>query len=564
MNASRLRCAVYTRKSTDEGVDQDFNSLDAQREACEAFILSQAGLGWCLVPSRYNDGGISGGTLERPALKRLLQDIRDGKIDVVVVYKIDRLTRSLTDFSKIVEVLEEANASFVSVTQAFNTTTSMGRLTLNVLLSFAQFEREVTAERIRDKIAASKKKGMWMGGNVPFGYRVENRKLLANESEAPIVRHLFERYLDLKSVRALADEAKANGLVTRTMQRRDGSENVSRPFGRGNLYHLLANPIYVGRIRHRDQTYEGEHAPIVDSTVFKRAQELLAAQAPARRHRANGTEPHLLVGLIYNEAGELLRAVHANKKGVRYRYYVSKDLIEGRKSGSDGWRLPAAQLDSLVEHQLKRILSDRPRLTEWIGQSSPSSQDFDAGLEGAERLKRQWATASAETRRLLIRSVFRRILLRTGCISLELDCGNFVGLLLDRQARFPEAAADAVIRIDVPVSQKRRGVEMRMVLTDGSNQATRQDTALINLVLRAYLFLGQLTDGAGRSLEEVASLNGTAPSEISRLLPLAFLSPRLIDAILCGTQPVDLTAQRLARFPQFPLSWNEQAALLGC
>ncbi|TIV36678.1 MAG: recombinase family protein, partial [Mesorhizobium sp.] len=255
----RLRCAVYTRKSSEEGLDQEFNSLDAQREACVAFIASQVGLGWKLVPDRYDDGGISGGTMERPALQRLLQDIRDKKIDVVVVYKIDRLTRSLMDFSKIVEIFDASSASFVSVTQQFNTTTSMGRLTLNVLLSFAQFEREVTAERIRDKIAASKKKGMWMGGVVPLGYRVEHRKLVIDDGEAKIVRLLFKRYLVLKSVRDLADEAARDSLTTRTRERQDGTLAVTMPFGRGNLYHLLSNPIYIGKIKHKDQVHDGEH-----------------------------------------------------------------------------------------------------------------------------------------------------------------------------------------------------------------------------------------------------------------------------------------------------------------
>ncbi|MBZ9711157.1 recombinase family protein [Mesorhizobium sp. ESP7-2] len=280
----RLRCAVYTRKSSEEGLDQEFNSLDAQREACVAFIASQIGLGWKLIPDRYDDGGISGGTMERPALQRLLQDIRNKKVDVVVVYKIDRLTRSLMDFSKIVEIFDASAVSFVSVTQQFNTTTSMGRLTLNVLLSFAQFEREVTAERIRDKIAASKKKGMWMGGVVPLGYRVEHRKLVIDDAEAKIVRHLFDRYLVLKSVRDLADEAARGGLVTRTRERRDGTVSVTKPFGRGNLHHLLSNPIYIGKIKHKEQVHDGEHQPIIAGPVFDAAQALLASQAPPPEH----------------------------------------------------------------------------------------------------------------------------------------------------------------------------------------------------------------------------------------------------------------------------------------
>ena len=281
-SSERLRCAVYTRKSTEEGLEQEFNSLDAQREACEAYILSQASLGWKLVVDRYDDGGISGGTLERPALQRVLQDIRDRKVDVVVVYKIDRLTRSLGDFSKIVEVFDVAGASFVSVTQQFNTTTSMGRLTLNVLLSFAQFEREVTAERIRDKIAASKKKGMWMGGSVPLGYRVEARKLIVDEHEASIVRYLFDRYLELKSVRGLAAEASARGFTVRPGRRGPG-EGATLVFGRGHLHHLLSNPIYIGSVRHKTQVYAREHQVIVEADTFAAAQLLLTTQAPRRR-----------------------------------------------------------------------------------------------------------------------------------------------------------------------------------------------------------------------------------------------------------------------------------------
>ena len=401
-NAPRLRCAIYTRKSTEEGLDQEFNSLDAQREACAAFIASQVGLGWKLVPDRYDDPGFSGGSMERPALQRLLQDIRDRKVDVVVVYKIDRLTRSLTDFSRIVEVFDQAGVSFVSVTQQFNTTTSMGRLTLNVLLSFAQFEREVTAERIRDKIAASKKKGMWMGGVVPLGYRVENRKLIVHPEEAKTVRWLFERYLDLKSVRALVEEAASHGHSGRTTVRKDGSSVTTRPFGRGNLYHLLSNPIYVGSIRHRDRIYDGEHEAIIDRKMFDDVQQLLKAQAPDRRSPSNQADGHLLTGILYDETGEKLRAVHANKKGVRFRYYVSRQLVEGRKKDVDGWRLPANEVDSVVEHQLTQILHDRAQLADWIQKFAPTA-NLATALYRSSILMTRLKTDPIEARRELVR-----------------------------------------------------------------------------------------------------------------------------------------------------------------
>ena len=285
----KLRCAVYTRKSTEEGLDQEFNSLDAQREACVAFVASQAGMGWRLVADHYDDGGISGGTMERPALQRLLQDIRDRKVDVVVVYKIDRLTRSLMDFSKIVEVFDANEVSFVSVTQQFNTTTSMGRLTLNVLLSFAQFEREVTAERIRDKIAASRKKGIWMGGTVPMGYRAVDRKLVIDPEAAIKVRGIFSRYLELKSVPLLADEL--NGQSSADQDPSASSRQSRRAFTRGKLYHLLSNVVYIGKARHKDRIYDGEHEAIIDEATFTSAQALLKGQAPNRRSDTNSQRP---------------------------------------------------------------------------------------------------------------------------------------------------------------------------------------------------------------------------------------------------------------------------------
>ena len=311
---SRLRCAIYTRKSTEEGLDQDFNSLDAQREACEAYITSQSSLGWRLSPKHYDDGGISGGTMERPALSQLLNDVKDGLVDNIVVYKIDRLTRSLMDFAKMVDLFDDKGISFVSVTQQFNTTTSMGRLTLNVLLSFAQFEREVTAERIRDKIAASKKKGMWMGGVVPLGYQTENKKLFIDNAEAKIVESLYLRYLELGSVSKLSNEARKNGLIGRSVVSKNGSVRKTNPFGRGNLYHLLSNPIYIGKIKHQDQTYDGQHEAIIEVDVWETVQARLKANAANRRLGTNSKSSNLFIGLIYDEANRLLTPTHSIKK----------------------------------------------------------------------------------------------------------------------------------------------------------------------------------------------------------------------------------------------------------
>ncbi|MEO0883011.1 MAG: recombinase family protein [Pseudomonadota bacterium] len=330
---NKIRCAIYTRKSTEEGLDQSFNSLDAQREACEAYIKSQTHEGWKLLSEQYDDGGISGGTIERPALKRLLAEIDAGRVDMVVVYKVDRLTRSLADFVKLVDWLDDAGASFVSVTQQFNTSTSMGRLTLNVLLSFAQFEREVTAERIRDKIAASKKKGMWMGGLLPLGYDKTDAGLIINEREAETVRTLFEAYRELGCVRRLKDWAYKDSLRSKARSSPDGIAVSGRPLMRGALYHLLSNPIYIGKIRHKDEIYNGLHEPIISDELWEQVQARLAANRKRRASRTNAKSRSPLAGKLFGGDGEPLSPSHASKKGKQYRYYVCRRLIEDSGTG---------------------------------------------------------------------------------------------------------------------------------------------------------------------------------------------------------------------------------------
>ncbi len=367
------------------------------------------------------------------------------------------------DFSRIVEVFDANGASFVSVTQQFNTTTSMGRLTLNVLLSFAQFEREVTAERIRDKIAVSKKKGMWMGGVVPLGYRVENRKLLVNDAEAATVRWLFEQYLELRSERALVDEAKAKGYSGRASRRLDGSISTTHPFGRGNLYHLLSNPIYIGKIRHRDDVHEGEHEPIVDADTFAAAQQLLKEQSPRRRQSTNGKDVHLLTGILFDEAGDKLRSVHANKKGVRYRYYVSKGLAEARKKDDRGWRLPASEIEAIVEHQLNRLLHDRPQLTDWLQEFAPNA-DLAGAFAKAEAWWQAFETNDTLERRHLLAGIVRRVDLKPGEMQIEVDRHAIVVAATGDSVRHATDDADLTVNIRCPMSLRRRGVEMRMVV----------------------------------------------------------------------------------------------------
>ena len=363
----RSRCAIYTRKSTDEGLEQAFNSLDAQREACAAFILSQKHEGWTVLPTPYDDGGYSGGTMERPALQRLLADIEAGRIDVIVVYKVDRLTRALSDFAKLVEVFDRCGVSFVSITQQFNTTTSMGRLTLNILLSFAQFERELIGERVRDKVAASKKKGMWMGGTVPLGYDAKDRKLVISKAEARTVVDIYRRYLRLKSVRALQVELDTAGIRSKRRVRPDGTDHGNQRFSQGALYLLLQNRTYRGEATHKGNAYPGEHAAIVDKPLWDAVQAVLADNRVQRASGVNTKAPSLLTGLLFDEAGERLTPTWSVKKGTRYRYYVSTSLVKGgSKANSTRRRIPAGNLETIVMERLRRLLSSRGELLDAI------------------------------------------------------------------------------------------------------------------------------------------------------------------------------------------------------
>jgi site-specific DNA recombinase len=354
------RCAIYTRKSSEEGLEQYFNSLHAQREACEAFIKSQAGEGWRLFKTAYDDGGLSGATMERPALQRLLEDIRRRLIDVVVVYKVDRLTRSLADFAKMVELFDSNGVSFVAVTQQFNTTTSMGRLTLNVLLSFAQFEREVTGERIRDKIAASKRKGMWMGGVPPLGYDVCDRRLVVNQAEAATVKHIYERYLELGSVRLLRNDLERRGIISKVRVSKNGLRSGGRQFSRGALYELLSNPIYLGEIRHKKERHPGQHQPVVSRELWEKIQRRLCDQAAARCGRPTNVPLSPLAGKLFDENAEPLY-VQGTVKGLRhYRYYVSRALVRGLvRDDQRGWRVAAPELERAVCAATRQILGDR-------------------------------------------------------------------------------------------------------------------------------------------------------------------------------------------------------------
>jgi DNA invertase Pin-like site-specific DNA recombinase len=366
----KLRCAVYTRKSSEEGLDMEFNSLDAQREACEAYVASQRSEGWVLVPDRYDDGGISGGTLERPALQRLMRDVETGLIDVVVVYKIDRLSRSLTDFSKLVEVFETNQVTFVSVTQSFNTTTSMGRLTLNILLSFAQFEREVIGERIRDKFLASRKKGMWMGGTVPLGYRVENRKLVIEESEAAAVRMIFERFLSVGSATTMARQLNAEGVTSRS----------GKPIDKGMLYKLFNNRVYIGEAVHKGISYPGEHQAIVSRDIWDKVHSILAESSRKRAGQSRRQTPALLKGLIFAPSGMAMTPTHTRNHGRLYRYYVTTSVLKLGPDTCPIKRVPAAEIEAAVIDQLRVLL----RSPEMIVKARMAAREQDHEINEGE------------------------------------------------------------------------------------------------------------------------------------------------------------------------------------
>ncbi|MDD3021217.1 MAG: recombinase family protein [Alphaproteobacteria bacterium] len=377
MKPSIKYCAVYTRKSTEEGLDQDFNSLDAQREACLSYVASQKAEGWVPVLDEYNDGGFSGGNLDRPALGKLLEDIKAGKINTVVVYKIDRLTRALMDFSKLVEIFDQYNVTFVSITQSFNTTTSMGRLTLNVLLSFAQFEREVIGERVRDKIAASKKKGMWMGGTVPLGYRVENRQLVPETEEVKTVRHIFDRYLSIGNVNYLQQELEKENICSKLRIYKNGKEAGGQPFSRGALHAFLSNPLYIGKIRHKDKIYEGRHEGVVDVEVWQRAQELLRDNSAIIKGKKQCREINLLKGLLFGEDKVPYSPGYSFNGKRQYRYYISQNVIQ-QKPHPDHLprRFPAHEIENLVEQEIRQHLAQRENLATLLRLDEATDYNF--------------------------------------------------------------------------------------------------------------------------------------------------------------------------------------------
>jgi len=548
----QIRCAIYTRKSTEEGLEQEFNSLDAQREAGEAYIASQRSEGWICGLDRYDDGGFSGGNLDRPALKSLLSDVEANKIDVVVVYKIDRLSRSLMDFARLVEIFDRKAVTFVSVTQSFNTTTSMGRLTLNILLSFAQFEREIIGERVKDKIAASKKKGMWMGGSVPLGYDVKDRKLVINEAEAGTIRMIFRRYVELGCVRALRDDLSAKNVTSKSWVSSTGRSHRGVPFQRGALYWLLRNRIYLGEITHKDKIYGGEHEAIVARELYDKVQKLLSLSAGRQRGHTSHTQEALLTGLIFDETGQAMTPTYSRKAdGRQYHYYVSQAHLQGLPIPAGLLtRVPAAGLENLVRRTLAQLRLPTAANTDAIG----------------------------------ARSFVKRVTVQNQSLVLSLDREACLGwwrsnipgargftdadLIAHHQAYLDKGGKlndkDDHFDLTLSVRAKFRGGEASMLDNPGAPATPKPDAALITALARAHQWKQLLLKGEVRSIHALAKKVGHERRHVGQTLALAFLNPALTKAILKGEQPTTLRLTQLLD-AGIPWSWRkQQSTFQGC
>lgn len=559
MADKQSRCAVYTRKSTEDGLEQEFNSLDAQYEACAAYALSQRHEGWVLLPDRYDDGGFSGGNMQRPGLKRLLADVAAGKVDVILVYKIDRLTRSLADFAKIVEVLDGAGASFVSITQSFNTTTSMGRLTLNMLLSFAQFEREVTGERIRDKIAASKRRGIWMGGPVPLGYRVENRRLVVDERESDLVRHIMQRYLEVGSVVELADELNAQGHRTKVQKQASGPQRGGCIFRRGTLYHLLSNRIYRGMIVHKGEAFPGQHEAIVSEALWNDLQAMLAERAQGHSRRIKAKQPSLLVGKVFDGEGRAMTPSHATKSGLRYRYYVTQpDQLDG----SPAWRVSAHDLEKLVCDRLAEMLVDQQVLCSLAGDGDNHAQRLQLLLASSDIAAVTMRSGSAAARISLLEVMVERIMLADDRVEIEVCLAKLLTALgsIDAGPAHPQTLA-----LTCSATRVRRGHQVRLVIPaeiDANRVPRIRDEKLVTLIAEAHVARQLVLASPDHSLASVALAANRCRTRLTKLAGLACLSPDIVTAIVEGRQPSSLTSRSLLA-TELPLDWAGQREALG-
>jgi DNA invertase Pin-like site-specific DNA recombinase len=527
-----VRCAIYTRVSTDHGLDQEFNSLDAQYEAASAYIKSQAHASWTQLRSRYDDGGYSGGSTDRPDLQRLLEDIRARKIDVIVVYKVDRLTRSLADFAKLVELFDAHGVSFVSVTQQFNTTTSMGRLTLNILLSFAQFEREVTSERIRDKIAASKRKGIWVGGNLPIGYAMKDGKVAVVEEEAELVRSIYRRYLELSGVNELLRDLKESNIRTKSRLLSTGVTRGGIPFGRGALYYLLANHFYIGEVKYKNEILPGEQPPIMDRTLFEAVRQKSLAQW-SHRTTVRSKADHVLTGLLFDDAGHRMIPTHAKKAGVRYRYYASTPVLNGEaRTASTGSvsRIPAADVEDTVVKSLKKYIA-----------ASQGTATPNAEILGDRETISELVTG------IVVHSDRLIITLKSENSDEESDSSDTQSLTIpwqkppsrrSRQILLPHSAARGDVRPEQFVRRAR----------------------LVSTIARGRQWLDDVVSGRVTTVAQLCVRENCSVRQVNMTISLAFLAPNLVKAAVEGRLPRGVGVERL-RDP--PTEWSRQFEALG-
>jgi site-specific DNA recombinase len=530
-----VRCAIYTRVSTDQGLDQEFNSLDAQYDASSAYIKSQAHAGWTLIKARYDDGGYSGGSTDRPDLQRLLDDIRARKIDVIVVYKVDRLTRSLADFAKLVELFDAHGVSFVSVTQQFNTTTSMGRLTLNVLLSFAQFEREVTSERIRDKIAASKRKGLWVGGPLPLGYDMKDGKVTVVKDEAEQVRLIFRRYLELSGVNALVRDLKERNIRTKTRLLATGATSGGIPFERGTLFYLLRNRFYIGEVRYKGEILPGEQPPIMERALFEAVQQKLTDQWTAKTNVRNAGD-HFLNGLLFDDAGHRMAPTHATKAGIRYRYYVSLPCLHGEaKTAKVGsvTRIPATDVEDIVVKSLNEHLR------------------IERGMQD-----------SAITGHSAIAEMIDRIDVHKDRLAVRLRSRESPGTI-----KLPDAIEPTDDRLLSIPWQKPPSKRFRQILLPHGSprnevrpERPERRLRLVSAIARGRRWLDEMISGSVTDAEQIAMRERCSVRHVNMTISLAFLAPKLVRAAVEGRLPRGINIERLR---DAPAEWSQQFEALG-
>ncbi len=562
------RCAIYTRVSDDEGLEQEFNSLDAQREAGEFHIKAQTQAGWVILPERYDDGGFSAKDLERPAARRLLQDIKEGKIDIVVVYKIDRLSRNMADFVDLMKLFEKHNVTFVSVTQHFNTETAMGKLILNILQSFAQFEREMTAERIRDKVAASKKKGMWMGGPPPLGYDVVNQKLEINKAEADTVSFIFSRFLETGSTTALMRELDAKGLRSKSwVSVRKQKKHGGTPIAKVQIYKILRNPLYIGKVRHKEQLYEGQHKAIVDHKTWDKIQRMIDNRASKTIRIARTDAPALLRGLLFDPDGYALCTAASNKGNKVYRYYVSTQAVKKSYDHCPIKNIPAHMLEEIVTDQIKRLLV-RP---EWAVRIAKQDDDLSERtiLQALRKFESLWDELFPAEQSRILNLLVEKISVHTDKLIMTLRPLGMISLLHEIMSDIvhiaPQPDVDSPVTLIVPVAFKRRAGRKHITTPDGqdivSTRTPRVDSSMIRAIVRGYELLELMDANPGLNTVRLGKEQKLDASYVAKYIRITQLAPDIIDAIMNGRQPKTLSMSQLLR--PFPDLWHEQRMHFG-